>query len=217
MGWKGTIRSMGAAARRAERAAVRRQKELERQRKQYERMAALEQAEHEAQEYANYIDVLRSIQRDCGPFWDWRRIAEAPPPPEPFPTRARAAEAEAALEAFRPGLLDRLLGRVERRLEELRAAIPRAAAQDSTEHREALRGHEKRRAEWAESQQLAHAILAGNAEAWLTALEQSGVFDEIDALGSRIVFGIHESGPPEAEIHVNTDEVIPLPATGWSG
>jgi hypothetical protein len=200
---------MGAAVRRAERAAVRRQKELERQRKQYERMAALEQAEYEAQEYANYIDVLRSIQRDCGPVWNWQRIAEAPPPPEPLPTRTHAAEAEAALQAFRPGLLDRLLGRVERKLLELRAAIPRAAAQDSTEHRKALGEHQKQRAEWTESQQLAHAMLAGNADAWLTALEQSGVFEEIDALGSRIVFGIHESGPPEAEIHVNTDEVIP--------
>lgn len=209
MGWRGTIRAMGAASRRAERAAVRRQKELERQRKQYERMAALEQAEYEAREHANYVDVLRSIQRDCGPVWDWRGIAEAPPPPEPRPRRARAAEAEAALEAFQPGLLDRFLGRVERRQEELRAAITRAAEQDSEEYRRALRNHEKQRADWAESQQLAHAILAGNAEAWLTALEQSGVFDEIDALGSGIVFGVHECGPPEAEIHVNTDEVIP--------
>lgn len=209
MGWRGTIRAMGAASRRAERAAVRRQKELERQHKQYERMAALEQAEYEAQEHANYIDVLRSMQRDCGPVWDWRRIADAPPPPDPLPIRKREAEAEEALETFRPGLLDRLLGRVDGKLEELRAAIVRAAEQDSEEHRAALGEYEKQRAEWAESQQLARAILAGDAEAWLAALEQSGVFEEIDALGSRIVFGIHESGPPEAEIHVNTDEVIP--------
>ena len=209
MGWRGTIRAMGAASRRAERAAVKRQRELERQHKQYKRMAALEQAEYEAQEHANYVDVLRSIQRDCGPVWDWRRIADAPPPPEPLPARMRAAEAEAALEAFRPGLLDRLLGRVDRKQEELRAAIVRAAEQDTEDHRAALKEYEKQRAEWAESQQLAHAILAGEAEAWLAALEQSGVFEEIDALGSRIVFGFHESGPPEAEIHVNTDEVIP--------
>lgn len=175
MGWRGTIRALSAASRRAQRDAVRRQKELERQRKQYERMAALEQAEYEAQEHANYIDVLRSIHRDCGPVWDWRSIAEAPPPPEPLPRRTRAAEAEAALEAFRPGLLDRLLGRIERRQEELRAAIVRAAEQDAEEHRTALHEYEKQRADWAESQQLARAILAGDADAWLAALEQSGV------------------------------------------
>jgi hypothetical protein len=200
---------MGAAARRAERDAVRRQKELARQRQRYEKMALLEQAEWDAQEYASHVDVLRSLHRDCGPGWDWRGIAGAPPPVEPARQDTNVARATLALEAFRPTILDRILGRTERKQAELRASIDHARELDAREYASALRDHEERLAQWAESRELANAILTGDPEAWLAGLEQSGMFEEIDALGSRIVFGVHEHGPPEAEIHVNTDDVIP--------
>ena len=44
MGWKGTVRSLQASARRSERNAHRRQRELEKRQKEYAKMEALEQA-----------------------------------------------------------------------------------------------------------------------------------------------------------------------------
>lgn len=61
MGWKGTLRSIRAAQRRAEREAQRRRRELERQRKQLEKMRELERAAYEVQVYENYIDLLREV------------------------------------------------------------------------------------------------------------------------------------------------------------
>ncbi|MDH4556968.1 hypothetical protein E8F11_17650 [Pseudomonas sp. BN417] len=53
MGWKGTLRSMQAASRRAERNAQRRQSELEKRGKEYAKMEAPHQAAFEAEVHLN--------------------------------------------------------------------------------------------------------------------------------------------------------------------
>ena len=63
MGWKGTILTIGAAARRAERDSKRRQMELEKRKKQYEKMQELEQAAYEVDVYENHIEVIKSLHK----------------------------------------------------------------------------------------------------------------------------------------------------------
>ncbi len=65
MGWKGTLRTMQASARRAERNAHRRQRELERQHKEYARMEALEQAAYEVEVYENHVEGKRPANSPC--------------------------------------------------------------------------------------------------------------------------------------------------------
>ncbi len=89
MGWKGTIRSIGAACRAAERDAKRRQRELERQQKQYEKMQELEQAAYEVDVYQNHIDLLQSIHKECSSPVDWKITASASEPEKPENIRER--------------------------------------------------------------------------------------------------------------------------------
>ena len=51
MGWKGTLRSVNSAIKAAERGSKRKQRELERQRKEYNKMVELEQAQKELDSY----------------------------------------------------------------------------------------------------------------------------------------------------------------------
>ena len=83
MSWKGTLRSLQAAQRRAERDAKRRQRELEKQQKQIEKMQELERATYEVQVFENYIDVLSSVHKESGDHWDWKSIRDSGPPPKP--------------------------------------------------------------------------------------------------------------------------------------
>lgn len=64
MGWKGTLRSMGAASRQAERNAQRRQRELEKRHREFAKMEALEQAAYEVDVYENQIDLLLSVHKE---------------------------------------------------------------------------------------------------------------------------------------------------------
>lgn len=74
MGWKGTIRSIQAAQRRAERESRRRQRELEKQRQQLEKMQELERAAYEVEVYENHIDLLLSVHKECGTIWNWEEL-----------------------------------------------------------------------------------------------------------------------------------------------
>lgn len=75
MGWKGTLRSMQAASRKADRNSQRRQRELQSRQKEYAKMEALEQAAYEVEVYENQIDVLLSVHKECGEEIDWRSFS----------------------------------------------------------------------------------------------------------------------------------------------
>ena len=108
MGWKGTVRSIGAAARAAERDAKRRKKELGRQQKEYDKMQELEQSAYEVNVYQNSVELIQSVHKECGHPVDWVKIASVPKPKKPEKTRVREKEAKIVESSYRPGFLDRL-------------------------------------------------------------------------------------------------------------
>ncbi|MFQ2321333.1 hypothetical protein [Aeromonas dhakensis] len=84
MGWKGTLRSINAAAKRADRHAKRRQRELLKNQIAYEKMQELEKAAYEVDVFENYIDVIQSIHKDCGDSVDWLKISTSQEPAKPL-------------------------------------------------------------------------------------------------------------------------------------
>ena len=209
MGWRGTIRAIGAAQRSMEREAVRRQRELERAHKQHQKLLEREEAAYEVDVYNNQIDLLRSIHKDCSPELDWRSIRDAPAPVAPVRTNVREAAARRALDGYTPGLLDRLFGRVEFRRAELAKAVAEAQRQDEAEYQKAFASHHQAVADWQDSRSLAERVLAGDPRAQLEAIEGLAPFAEMTDLGSSVHLLIEREGIIEALLHVNADDVIP--------
>lgn len=209
MGWRGTIRAIGAAQRRAERAAVRRQHELERVRKQHAKSAALEQAAYEVDVFQNHVQVLRSMHRDCNPPLDWRTIRNAAPPAEPVRRSERTNAAQRLLNTYEPGWLDRLLGRAEQKRAAFQAAVAAAQKQDEDDYAAALAEHFRQREDWADSRRLAEAVLSGDPRAYLEVIEGMAPFAEITGLGSSVQFRVHDGATVEAVLQVNSEAVIP--------
>lgn len=209
MGWKGTLRSLAAAQRRAEREAKRRQRELERQRKHVEKMEELEQAAYEVQIHENYADRLQSVHKECSEVWDWEEIGCCDPPDEPTRSRRHEEAARARLDDFKPGLLDKMLSRTESKREELATAIEEARRADEQEYQEALERCNQECAEWEIACELASGILAGSAHACLDAIKHADPFSEITELGSSIEFDAESSSLIEATLHINSEEVVP--------
>lgn len=119
MGWKGALRSIEAAARRAERDARRQHNKLLRQQKQFNKMLLREQAVLEAQLFENQIELLRSMHKECGPVWDWETIKASLSPAAPTRTHERENAAKAALDKFQPSFWDKLFRRVDSKREVL--------------------------------------------------------------------------------------------------
>jgi len=209
MGWKGTMRSLSAAARSMEREALRRERELERQHKQLDRTLEHMRAMLEVQRYEDRIDVLQSVHKDCGDAWDWKQIHSSSPPPKPEKTQARERSAQAELDAFKPGLSDRFLRRTESKREELVRAVEEAKIADEKEYQDALKAWERDYADWEATRDLARRILEGDLHAFMEALEQVGPFREIPGLGSSTEFYAEDCSVFQVTLHVNDEEVIP--------
>jgi len=209
MGWKGTIRSVGAAVRAAERDAKRRQRDLERQQKQYEKMQELEQAAYEVDVYENHIDVIQSTHKECSPPVDWNQISLSKQPKEPKKTNDDEEEARLIADSYNPGLIDRLFKREEKKRKLFSEKIEEAIKSDEARYKSKVSSWEKETEEWKESVIIAKALLDGKAEAKVEAIESLQPFSEISNLGSSLSISVYDNGILEATINVHGTEIVP--------
>ncbi|HDS1212240.1 hypothetical protein [Shewanella algae] len=209
MGWKGTVRSIGAAVRAAERDAKRRQRELERQQIQFEKMQELEQAAYEVEVYENHIDVIQSTHKECSPPIDWNKIASSKQPTEPKRGNENESKARQSLKSYKPGIIDRLLKREEKKRSLLSQKVDEAIKKDEINYKSSVSKWEKDTTEWKESVAIAKALLDGKAEAKIEAIENLQPFTEISNLGSSLSISVYDNGILEATINVHGTEIVP--------
>ena len=209
MGWKGTVRSLQAAARAADREARRRQRELERQAKAQEKMEALEQAAYEVKVYENRIELLLSVHKQKGSWIDWRALASTPQPSKPEPSYDRQCAARAAESLYSPGFFHRVFKLEQKKRAELASAVEQAIRADAEDHKAALDLWRAQHADWQERTALARKILSGDAEARLGVIAAIDPFCDIAELGSHISFAARRDGSIEATLHTHGTDVIP--------
>lgn len=209
MGWKGTLRSMQAASRKAERNAQRRQRELEKRRSEYAKMEALEQAAYEVEVHENQIEVLLSVHRESAERVDWLASAERPEPIRPMPHSRNELLAKASLDTYQPGLIARMFKLQRRQIDKLTRQVEKARNLDALEFEQSLNAWRAEHAEWSSEKALADRLLAGDHTAKRDAIELLHPFEDISMLGSSITFNVHSSGVVEAVLSVHGERVIP--------
>ena len=209
MGWKGTVRSIGAAVRAAERDAKKRQRELERQQNQYEKMQELEQAAYEVDVHENHIDVIQSIHKECSALVDWNQIALSKQPKEPKKTKSNEEKAQLILDSYKSGFIDRLFQRVEKKRTLFSQKITEAIKSDEAHYKSKISSWEKETEEWKGNVGIAKALLDGEAEAKIEAIDHFQPFSEISNLGSSLSISVYDNGILEATINVHGTEIVP--------
>lgn len=209
MGWKKTLRSMGASARRSERNAQRRRRALEIQSKQLEKMQELERATYEVEVYENRIELLLSVHKECSDTWDWIAIKFAAPPASPERMHKHEELAQSALDEFKPGPLDKLLRRVDSKRDKLVQALDDAKKADEEEYQEAQRIYEQECENWEAASTLASRVLSGDLGAYLDAINQTDPFSDIVELGSTLEFQAHSTSLIVATLHVQGEKIVP--------
>jgi hypothetical protein len=214
MGWRGTIRSIGAAARRVERESKRRQRELERQRQQFEKMRELEKAAYTVRVYENYIDLLQSIHKECGQVWNWEELRSAPNPKPPTIMKENQKTAQEQIDKYEPGLFDSFFGLKKIKRAKLFQDLQKAIEQDEDENRTALESYKEQLADWETTCEIAKKVLAGDAEGYIEAIRQADIFSEISELGSSVEFETEGGSFVQATLRPNSEEVIPSEIKG---
>jgi hypothetical protein len=172
-------------------------------------MQQLERAAYEVEVHENYVDLLLSVHKECSDPWNWEAIKSAAPPTEPKRTDTLEKLAQAALDRFKPGFLDKILGRVDSKRDELAEAVEKARETDEREYQESLKAHEQEYADWEATCELASQVLSGDQGAYLDAIRQTNPFSDIAELGSFVKFQVHGRSLVEAVLHVQGEDVIP--------
>ncbi len=209
MGWRGALRSIGAAARAAERNAKRRQRELIANEKHFSRMAAADQAAYEVEVYENSIDVLRSVHKDCSDAIDWAANSISAAPVAPGRSDRAAKLARYKVDQYRPSFIDRLFRREQKKRHDLEKAVTAAMLQDDAEYQAAQVNHDAERIDWLQLTQLSTRILAGGSEAMLDAIAQLDPFSELKNLGSEMSISGRDGLPLHVVVRVHGKEIIP--------
>lgn len=224
MSWKTAVQSSSAEIRRARRALVPQatasERPAARRRRELAQQALTAAAEAEA--FANYLDVLVSVHKDCGHRWDWAKVALLPAPQPgpgtaaPIRTATNEEAAHQALVSYSPGLLDRLLGRDAAIRARLSAAVEHARAMDEARYQSGVQActrereaHTQRVAMWEWFNQLARGIQARQPQAYDPALKYLVGFDEMEELGNTLIVSAIESDVVAIDCIVRDKEVVP--------
>lgn len=209
MGWKGTVRSIGAAYRAAERDSKRRHRELQRREKEYAKMQVLEQAAYDVDAYENHLERFLSIHKESGSSINWLEVKNEPEPKKPVPSSIFESKAKKKETAYRPGFIDRIFGLEKGKRTQLGLDVQRAINQDVANNKKAELEWKKAHDEWTSDVALAERVLSGDPQAKLEAIKQLDPFSELAELGSELTFRIDEKGLLECELSAHGKKVIP--------
>lgn len=201
MGWKGTMRSMAAASRAADREAARRHKAAVKAQK-------IEDAEDAVYEWENYISKLISVHVDIADAINWEKIANTPKPKPPKLGTSNHDSAKKAADNFKPKFLDFLSGGSAKKQEVLEQKLANSYEQDKADFNSEKKKFKATMKEWGQETDLAKRLLAGEKDAVKEVLEEMQSLTKQDLIGSQVSFAISDSDF-HAIPEVHGDDIIP--------
>ncbi|EEW10058.1 hypothetical protein [Vibrio mimicus] len=209
MGWKGTVRSINAAAKRADRNAKKRQRELELRRKQNAKMQELEEAAYEVEVFENYIEIIQSMHKECGDEIDWHSVLVSKEPAKPPFFNRLEIHAVNQKEKYKPSFIDRLFKRVESKIKSFDREIESAKKQDQVDFEKSLKKWQQDCKEWVESIEQAKLLIAGVPEAKINTIKELDPFSELDKLGSSLHFAVSDNSLLTINVNIHGEDIIP--------
>jgi len=207
MGWKGTMRSVNAAVKAAERDAKRRQRELEKRQKELQKMQAIERATFEVEQYENYIEVIQSVHKETSGY-SWQSLSNVKMPEEPRNACLRETKAQNEIDNYSPGFFEKLLGKTELKRNELNSKLKNAIKLDKEEYEKTVSIWQEETKEYNQIKACFEGLKNGDRMAykeWITNIQP---FKEIEGLGTRVSLDF-EPQSIIVSIVGNSIEVVP--------
>lgn len=201
MGWKGTVRSIAASARRMEREAERRHKHAVKEQ-------MVEDASNAVLNWENYIDDLLTIHTDLTDHIDWHRLLDKPQPIEPSLETVNQDQAKRALGNFKPKLFDFIRGGTAKVRKNLDEAFEQAPKKDQLKYDQAVTQYNTDLSDWENDRDLASRLTQGESEALQEVISELQSLTQTDLIGSAVSFSISDNYV-HARPLVHSDGIIP--------
>jgi len=209
MGYKSAIRSFGATVKRIERESIRQQKELEKRRKQYEKMQELEKAQYEVEVYENTIARMTTLHKDCSSKINWELVLKAEEPPKPIRINDQEKNARIVFNSYHPSFFDKLFGRVEKKKKLLEDKINIAIRNETDNFQTEINEYNQNLNEYNDDHEIAKMVIDKNVEGYKRAIEKMNVFSEISGIGSSLTFTFISDSKIKVELYIHDGTAIP--------
>lgn len=201
MGWKGTMRSMQAASRRAA-------KEAERRHKAAMKQQQLDNAANAVDAWEDYIFNLISVHIDLADAIDWEKLANTKMPSAPKRSDEAERVALEELEKFKPRVFDFLAGGSEKKKLKLVEKVKEAIKTDEEKFKQQELCHLNILKDWEADVKMAKRLIDRDVEAIKEVLQNLQNISEEDRIGTHIQFKI-EQDKIHAIPSVHTDDIVP--------
>lgn len=174
---------------------IQRQKALLEQQKQNE----LQLNRLKVEKFENYLDVIRSVHKECEPEISWNSIYNQPPPFELGNIGPKELNATNLYNSFTPTLLEKIFKKKgEKRKKKLYDDISISHNKDEEDYQN-----------WISEHEFAELIINGNIDAYLEAINEVNPFEDFSDYGSDFEFGTDNASYIEIEFKVKSKEVVP--------
>lgn len=166
-------------------------------------------AANEVALYENYVELLTSLHKDAGDAWNWNQLLAVPPPPAPPRFEVSETRARQELGSYKPGMLDKMLGRDKKQIAALEDAVSRARAQDEAAYQDAVRKHQHEHHLCEYRRGLARRVLGRDPGAYREALDHASAFAEVVAFRSNVILSAAEPDVVAITCAMTPEEMIP--------
>jgi len=210
MGYRSLIRSIESSARKSERDSIRRQNELERRRKAYEKMEENDKAAFEVEEYESKVEQLITMHQDCCEKVNWKKVVEKEPMIKPIYSSENENAAKKILADYKPTILEKMLKKkYEFHIKELNDNILTGIKNDEDNYASKMENYSRESIEHLKLVELAKKVLNGDKAGYIEAIKEFDPFSELSNLGSSLKFSIKDEKNVNVEILVKGDQAIP--------
>lgn len=202
MGWKGALRSLEAASRRAAR-------EYEREQKRLAKQQELNDAAFEVENFEETLNSLITLHNACLANCNWEKISLESPPSKPENLKQNELEAETKLKNFKPNFFHKLFNLTESKLNKLRRNIQEAQKKDEEQYRKNLELYKKDCSLWENSQKVSRGVLEGDLECYIEALKIINPYDELENFIQKLEFVPLNASVAEIVVSTKGQQLIP--------
>lgn len=178
--------------------AYQRRNELARMQREQQKLQEMEYARLQVALYENRLEQIRSIHHECDDPINWQEVYHREPP---FPDGLEGPNVLAArqqLEAYQPGLMDRLFNRDETKKQQLYVEIEKAKAKDA-----------QLLEDWKGMHAVAGRILNRDIDTYFEVIQEFAPLDDLVQFGSGFEFGTDNPNEIHVSFDVNPGNVIP--------
>lgn len=203
MGWKGTLRSIQAASRRAD-------KERQRIKKHREKALQIQAAENTLNKSENYIKYVTNLHVKCdSQKVDWEAISKKNPPLEPKRLDTYESKAQYKYNNYKPSIIDKVFRMGSRRKDRLWNSIEESVKKDEKEYLEKLKLYHDEYSQWEIENKLALGLIEKNPKVYKEAVQKFWPFIKLADVCLAMKTSVYESGELALNLIVKNDDIIP--------